>query len=419
MKIFGAQGVEHAFREGRITFAVYGLGKMGLPLAAVIADRGGKVIGVDVNADVVRNINLGLNHIKEEQGLDELVEANVREGRLKATTDLVGASKEADVMIILVPAFLDESSKPDLSILTSVAKNISKGLRKGDFVIVETTVPPGTTDKVMRPILEDSGLKAGLDFGLAHCPERTSSGRAIMDIQGAYPKVVGGLEEKSTEAAEAIYKVINERGVITVSSTDTAEMVKIAEGLHRDVNIALANELALISNEKEVDVWEVIEVANTDPNCNLLEPGVGVGGHCIPVYPWFVINGNGTTKLIRTAREVNDKMSNYVVNKVTESLKASGKDIKGSNILVAGLVYRPGVKETYNSPSRKVIKELRALGANVFGHDPVLGEKEMVDLLGVESPNGHKIDCTVSLHNRNYSVGLNAENKITPMNMFK
>jgi nucleotide sugar dehydrogenase len=419
MKIFGAQGVESAVREGRVTFAVYGLGKMGLPLAAVIADRGGRVIGVDINAEVVKNINLGINHIKEEQGLDELVEVNVREGRLKATTDLVGASKEADVMIIIVPAFLDESSKPDLSILTSVAKNISKGLEKGDFVIVETTVPPGTTDKVIRPILEESGLKAGLDYGLAHCPERTSSGRAIMDIQGAYPKVVGGLEKKSTEAAEAIYKVVNERGVIPVSSTNTAEMVKIAEGLHRDVNIALANELALISNEKGVDVWEVIEVANTDPNCNLLEPGAGVGGHCIPVYPWFVINGNGTTKLIRTAREVNDKMSAYVVNKVTEALKASGKGIKGSNILVTGLVYRPGVKETYNSPSKKVIKELKALGANVFGHDPVLGEEEMVDLLGVESPNGHKIDCAVSLHNRNYNVGLNAENKITPMNMFK
>jgi nucleotide sugar dehydrogenase len=231
---------------------------MGLPLAAVIADRGGRVIGVDINAEVVKNINLGINHIKEEQGLDELVEVNVREGRLKATTDLVGASKEADVMIIIVPAFLDESSKPDLSILTSVAKNISKGLEKGDFVIVETTVPPGTTDKVIRPILEESGLKAGLDYGLAHCPERTSSGRAIMDIQGAYPKVVGGLEKKSTEAAEAIYKVVNERGVIPVSSTNTAEMVKIAEGLHRDVNIALANELALISNEKGVDVWEVI-----------------------------------------------------------------------------------------------------------------------------------------------------------------
>jgi len=196
-------------------------------------------------------------------------------------------------------------------------------------------------------------------------------------------------------------------------------MVKVAEGLYRDVNIALANELALISNDSGVDVWEVIEVANTQPYCNLHKPGAGVGGHCIPVYPWFVINGNGHSRLIRTAREVNDGMPRYVVGKVMESLKERGQGISGSNVLLAGLVYRPGVKETYNTPAKQVITELRRLGANVFGHDPVLSEHEMQALLGVESPNGNEIDCTVFLHNRSYNIKSNGEVKVTPMNMFR
>jgi nucleotide sugar dehydrogenase len=419
VKVYGRRDVKSAFRDGVITVAIYGLGKMGLPLAAVFADKGAKVVGVDVNEEVVRNVNLGQNHVQGEQGLDELIKTNISRGRIEATTDGVEAARRADVMIIIVPAFLDESKKADLRIVTSVAQNISKGLKKDDVVIIETTVPPGTTEDIIRPILEESGLKAGVDFGLAHCPERTSSGRAIVDIMGAYPKVVGGVDKKSTDAAVAIYSVINERGVIPVSNSRTAEMVKIAEGLHRDVNIALANELALISNESGVDVWEVIEVANTDPNCNLHEPGAGVGGHCIPVYPWLVINGNGSTRLIKTAREVNDSMSSYVVDKVSKELDKSGREIKGSNILVAGLVYRAGVKETYNSPARRVIRDLRALGANVFGYDPVLNEDEMKSLLNIESPNGNKVDCTVFLHNRNYKLESDSGNRVTPMNMFK
>ena len=373
-------------------------------MAGVFAKRGAKVIGVDVNLDVVASVNRGVNHVKEEHGLDELVRRNVREGRLEATVDGVDAARRADVMIIIVPAFLDESKKADLGIIKAASENIAKGLEKGDFVIVETTVPPGTTENFVKSILESSGLQAGVDFGLAHCPERTSSGRAVVDISGAYPKVVGGVDQKSTDTAVGIYNVINERGVIPVSDSRTAEMVKIAEGLHRDVNIALANELAMVSDENGVDVWEVIEVANTDPNCNLHEPGAGVGGHCIPVYPWFVINGNGSTRLIRTAREVNDSMSKHVVRKVSMELERSGKPVNGSNVLVAGLVYRPGVKETYNTPAKRVIKELRDMGANVFGYDPVLSEDEMKAHLKVQSPNGNKLDCTVVLHNRNYAV---------------
>jgi len=418
VKIYGRDFSKALKKEG-VTVAIYGLGKMGLPLAAVFAERGANVIGVDVNADVVASINRGVNHVKEEHGLDEFVERNVRLGRLEATVDGVDAARRADVMIIIVPAFLDESKKADLGIIKAASESIAMGLEKDDFVIVETTVPPGTTENFVKPILESSGLKAGVDFGLAHCPERTSSGRAVVDISGAYPKVVGGVDQISTDTAVGIYSVINERGVIPVSNSRTAEMVKIAEGIYRDVNIALANELAMVSNEKGVDIWEVIEVANTDPNCSLLEPGPGVGGHCIPVYPWFVINGNGSTRLIRTAREVNDSMSTHVVRKVSKELEKSGKPVSGSNILVAGLVYRPGVKETYNTPAKRVIKELRELGANVFGYDPVLSEDEMHAFLNVSSPNGDKLDCTVVLHNRNYTITSKSGSLITPMTFFK
>jgi nucleotide sugar dehydrogenase len=416
MKIYGNEKITDAFKRGELTVAVYGLGKMGLPLAAIFASKGAKVIGADVNEEVVMKINQGINHVKGEPGLDELVEENVKRGRLKATTDLVKAAKDSDVMIILVPAFLDENNESDLGIVKSVSEDIAKGIEKGDFVIVETTVPPGTTDRVVRQILEKSGLNAGEDFGMAHCPERTSSGRAIEDILGAYPKVVGGIDKKSTDTAEAIYRIINEKGVIPVTSSTEAEMVKIAEGLYRDVNIALANELALISERCGADVFEVIKTANTQPFCNLHRPGAGVGGHCIPVYPWFVMNEE--TRLIRTAREVNDSMPGHVVDKVSKTLNDHGENIKDSNVLVAGLVYRPGVKETYHTPAREVIKKLRKLGANVYGYDPVFTENEMKSVLNVESPNGNKIDCTVFIHDEKYNLDVDAERAVTLENLF-
>lgn len=417
MKIYGKKRkkIIGAFKKGRITVAVYGLGKMGLPLAAIFAEKEARVIGADINREVVKNINQGINHVKGEPGLDELVEKNVKNGRLTATTDLVKASKDSDVMIILVPTLLDKNNNPDLRRVKSASEDIAKGLEKGDFVILESTAPIGTTNNVIKPILENSGLKAGKDFGLAYCPERTSSGRAIKDISSAYPKIVGGIEERSTATAEAIYSVINERGVIPVANATTAEAVKIAEGLYRDVNIALANEIALISEKHGINIWEVIKVANTQPFCNLHKPSTGVGGHCIPVYPWFVIDEE--TKLIKTAREVNDGMPGYVVEKVSKELKEHGKGVKGSNILVIGLVYRPGVKEVYHAPARYVIRDLKRLGAKVYGYDPMLTEEEMKTLLDVESHNGKEIDCAIFMHD--YDLGVNAKYAITLENLFR
>ncbi|CAB50075.1 nucleotide sugar dehydrogenase [Pyrococcus abyssi] len=365
------EDVREAIKNGDVTIAVYGLGKMGLPLAAVFADNGAKVIGVDINERVVNSVNNGENHIKEEPGLDELVKKNVEAGRLKATTDGILAAKKADVMIILVPTLADDRGNLKLESVYDVAEKISKGLEKGDIVITEATMPPGTTESLI-PILEKSGLKLG-DFGLAHAPERTMTGTAIRDITGQYPKIVGASDERTLEAVIGIYETINRKGVIPMSSIKAAEAVKVFEGIYRDVNIALANELALWCEEHGLDAIEIFNAANTQPYCHLHMPGAGVGGHCIPIYPWFVINLAKKTnvRLIRTAREINDSMPRHVVELTVRALNDAGKPMKGSKILVLGLTFRGGVKEFTKSPAIDVIRELKEWGAEVYAYDPL------------------------------------------------
>lgn len=385
MKLIGLnrEEVKRLFKECKVTIAVYGLGKMGLPLAAVFADHGANVIGVDISEKVVEMVNRGENHVKEEPGLSELVKKNVEAGRLRATTDGVWAAKQADMMVILVPTLTDERGNLKLDPVYDVARKIAKGLEKGDIVITEATMPPGTTESLI-PILEESGLKLG-EFGLAHAPERTMTGTAIRDITGQYPKIVGASDEKTLEAVIGIYETINRKGVIPMSSIKAAEAVKVFEGVYRDVNIALANELALWCEEHGLDALEVFKAANTQPYCHLHMPGAGVGGHCIPVYPWFVINLAKKTnpRLVKTAREINDSMPHHVVELTIKGLNETGKSLKGSNILVLGLTFRGGVKEFMKSPAIPVIKELKEWGAKVYAYDP-LCTKEDAERFGAE-----------------------------------
>jgi len=385
MKVIGLSRdeVRKALQEGKVTIAVYGLGKMGLPLAAVFADHGANVIGVDINERVVEMINRGENHVKEEPCLNELVKRNVEAGRLKATTDGIWAAKQADVMIILVPTLTDERGNLKLGPVYDVAEKISQGLEKGDIVITEATMPPGTTESLV-PILEKSGLKLG-EFGLAHAPERTMTGTAIRDITGQYPKIVGASDEKTLEAVIGIYETINRKGVIPMSSIKAAEAVKVFEGVYRDVNIALANELAMWCEEHGLDALEVFQAANTQPYCHLHMPGAGVGGHCIPVYPWFVINLARKTnpRLIKTAREINDSMPYHVVELTVKALNEIGRPVKGSNILVLGLTFRGGVREFMKAAAKPIIKELKEWGANVYAYDP-LCTREDAERFGAE-----------------------------------
>jgi len=397
MKIYGIEKkkIIRAFRNGEINVAVYGLGKIGLPLAAIFAEKGANVIGVDVNRKVVESVNRGKNYIKEEPGLDEIVKKNVKSGKLSATVDAVKASQNSDVMIVIVPVLLSENNFPNLNPLKSVSTNIAKGLEKGDFVILESTIPPGTTKKVVKPLLEKSRLKASTDFGLAYCPERVSSGHAIRDITHSYPKIVGGIDEKSSKTTEALYSRITSNRIIVTDSI-TAEIAKLFQGLYRDVNIALANELAMYCEQKGIDFFEAKKIGNTDPFCNIHDAGAGVGGHCIPVYPYFVTKTTKTdTSLIELARKVNDSMPSHMVDLIKNGLNSAGKTIKDSNILILGLAYRGGVKEARNSPAIPIIKILQNSGANVYLYDPLFSREEIKEY-DVKYTNDIKnMDCAV------------------------
>jgi nucleotide sugar dehydrogenase len=376
MKILGLsrEEVRRAVFEGKVTVAVYGLGKIGLPLAAVFAEKGAKVIGVDVNKKVVEMVKSGFNHIVEEPGLSELVRKNAEAGRLMATSDGAEAAKIADVMVIAVPTLV-ELGRPKLDAVHEVVDKISRGLKKGDVVIAESTMPPGETEKLV-PLLEKSGLKLG-EFGLAHAPERVSTGTAISDITKKYPKIVGASDPRTLEAVIGLYEAINERGVIPVSSIKAAEAVKVFEGVYRDVNIALANELALWCEEQGLDAYEIIRAANTQPYCQIHMPGAGVGGHCIPVYPWFIISSaKRNMRLLRIARDLNEEMPKHVVELLVRALNEKGLPMKDSKILVLGLTYRGGVREFYNSPALKIVEELKKWGSVVYAYDPLCSEED-------------------------------------------
>ena len=390
MKCYGLSAERIRENIENITIAVYGLGKMGLPLACIFADRGFHVIGVDINENIVEKINAGENTVKEEEGLDELVKKVVKNGKLKAISSSVEASKLSDIHIIITPTLLDKNKKPDLGIVEKLMEDIREGLEEGDIVITECTMPPGATESLI-PILEKSGLKCGRDFGLAHCPERTSTGTAIRDISGEYPKVIGGVDKKTNEALEGFYSIINKKEIIK-TDIKTAEAVKVFEGLYRDVNIALANELAMHCENNDINAQEAFKIANTQPYCHLHDPGPGVGGHCIPLYPYFIINEK--TELLKLSRKINDSMVDHVITLMTEGLRKTKKDITGSKILILGLSFRSGVKETRNSPTIPLIKKLKDRNVDVFLYDPLF-TKDEIEHYAKYKKDPENVDCIV------------------------
>ncbi len=365
--------------------SVFGMGKAGLTLAAVIANSGISVIGVDINPNIVKAINEGKSTIAEEPGLDELIK-NVAGKMLKATTDGVSAVKNSNVHIIIVPLYIDEKNQPDYQNILLVARVIAQGLKKGDLVILETTAPVGTTDVILRKELEKrSGLKVG-EFQLAHSPERIMTGYSISRFK-EFPKVVAGIDKQSGDSCEQFYKQFCSK-VYRVSSTRTAELTKIAEGMYRDVNIAIANELYAISEAYGVNFWELRKAANHE-YCNILEAGIGVGGHCIPVYPHFLIQDQklaGLTKLTKTARDVNDAMAEYFAKKALEIVNANKHNSK-KGILIIGLTYREGVKEIAYTRAKALIELLKKSKIIVKGLDPLLNKTEIKQLFDIENAN--------------------------------
>ncbi|USZ71479.1 nucleotide sugar dehydrogenase [Natronosalvus halobius] len=396
-KLYGSDSNEtlqrEAFLNGEIPVAVYGLGKMGLPLASVFAETCGNVIGADINPEVVATIQSGNSHIKREPGLGDLVEKLVTSNDLRATKEPREAVQSASVHVVIVPTPITDEKEPDLAILDAVVSDIATGLDEGDLVLIECTVPPKTTEeRVFEQLKSESSLSEG-EFGVAFCPERTSSGRALKDIRGAYPKVVGGVDAESTRAASIIYSEVNSEGVLEVSDATTAEAIKVFEGVYRDVNIALANELAQFTDELGIDVREAIEVANTQPFCNIHDPGPGVGGHCIPYYPYFLIKPfDAPSPLLSTARSVNDSMPEFTVSKVCEGLQTGGIDVENATVVIFGLTYRPGVEEIRASPSIPISRELTQLGADVYGVDPVLETFEAFSVEPITIEDMYQLD---------------------------
>jgi nucleotide sugar dehydrogenase len=396
MAIYGVSRKEAAKRlkAGQVTIAVYGMGKMGLPLACVFADKGAQVIGVDVSEKIVADLNKGVNHVPEEPGLKEMLARVLKAKRFRATTDAVAAAKESDVQIILIPTLLDRNFKPEMKPLEQLCEKIAGGMRKSSIVISECTMPPGSTEQLI-PFLERGGLKCGKDFGLAHAPERTMTGTAIRDIEGQYPKVVGACNHETLDSVCGIYDAINSKGVIPVSSIKAAECVKVFEGVYRDVNIGLANELALYCDRIGVDAIEVFRVANTQPYCHIHTPGPGVGGHCIPVYPYFIMSEH--TPITRAARNYNDWMREHIVNLAEQALKEKGKALKGANVFVLGLTFRGGVRAYHYTAAEPVIALLKRKGATVFAFDPLSTEADYKSFGVEKSQDYSKMDCVIIL----------------------
>ena len=368
--------------------AVIGLGKAGLPIASVIADSGVSVTGVDVNEKRCRMINEGKNPIPEEAGLDELV-AKHGGKNLVAVSDY-NEAKDCNVFIIIVPLFIDEYNQPDFGILLDATAKVGKILKKGDTVVLETTVPPMTTETLIKETLEkESKLKLG-DFYLAHSPERIMTGYSISRLK-EFPKIIGGVDEESGKRAFEIYRKFVPN-LQLVSSARLAEFVKVIEGCYRDVNVALANELLKIAEEIGVDIYEAIRTANHE-YCHIHLPSTGVGGHCIPVYPWFLIKEMGKrekfekSRLLRTARELNDEMVEYWVDKIIEKCTELDKPLRDIKICVKGITFREGVKELYHSRNLEIVRRLMSKGLNTFVYDSMF-TKEEVEQMGLKWYNG-------------------------------
>ncbi|MBL4931523.1 MULTISPECIES: nucleotide sugar dehydrogenase [Clostridium] len=354
---------------------VVGLGYVGLPLSVEKAKAGFETIGFDVQDEKVRMVNEGHNYIGDvvDEELNDLVKA----GKLKATSDF-SFVENVDTICICVPTPLDEYKQPDLSYVVSSTRSVSKYLHKGMLVILESTTYPGTTEEVLKPILEESGLVCGKDFFLAFSPERVDPGNKTFNTKNT-PKVVGGCTEECTELAAALYRNVLDGEIHTVSSPAVAEMEKILENTFRNINIALANEMAILCNRMGIDVWEVIDAAKTKPYGFMpFYPGPGLGGHCIPLDPfyleWKAKEYDYHTRLIETSGEINDSMPEFVVDNVMKILNKHKKAMNGSKILVMGLAYKNDIDDYRESPSFKVIENLEKHGAEVIVNDPYCPE---------------------------------------------
>ncbi len=365
---------EKKIRDHKAVVGVIGLGYVGLPLVKAFVNRGYRVLGFDIDERKVAMLNRGRSYIKHVSTTELKIYLAAKQ--LAATTDFTRL-READAVLICVPTPLDSHRNPDLSFVLKTTETIAKYLRKGQLIVLESTTYPGTTDEDMLPILERGGLKAGRDFYLAFSPERENPGDPVYSAFNT-PKVVGGFSKACLRLAHCLYSQVVVKSV-PVSSTRAAEATKLLENIFRSVNIALVNELKMIFERMGIDVWEVIRAASSKPFGFMpFYPGPGLGGHCIPIDPfyltWKAREVDYSTKFIELAGEINTSMPYYVVNKMIESLSARGESIKGAKVLVLGIAYKRDIDDQRESPSLKIIDLLQKKGIRVCYNDPYVPE---------------------------------------------
>ncbi|MGJ7045224.1 nucleotide sugar dehydrogenase [Thermoanaerobacterium thermosulfurigenes] len=359
----------------KAVIGVIGLGYVGLPLAVEKAKAGYKVIGFDVQREKVEKVNRGINYIGDI--VDNELEELVFDKELMATWDYSFLS-EVDAVSICVPTPLDKNQQPDLSYVVNSTKSIAKYLHRGMLVVLESTTYPGTTEEVVKPILDETGLVCGVDYFLAFSPERVDPGNKKYKTKNT-PKVVGGVTKECTKIAASLYRNVLEGEVFEVSSPKVAEMEKIYENTFRNINIALANEMAILCNRMGINVWEVIDAAKTKPyGFMAFYPGPGLGGHCIPIDPfyltWKAREYDYHTRLIETSGEINNYMPEFVVERISRILNKFKKPLNGSNVLLLGVAYKKDIDDLRESPVLRIISILEKEGAIVKYNDPYIPE---------------------------------------------
>jgi len=369
-----------------MAIAVIGLGKIGLPLAVQYAKKGKRVIGVDTNEGTVSKVNRGIEPFPGEENLSVFLKEVTEKGHLFATSSYEVALMHADVIVIATPLLIDHSNQPDFSILDSVSQSIGQNIRKGTLVILETTVPIGTTRNRLTKIIEkNSSFEAGKDFLVAFSPERVFTGRIFEDLK-KYPKLVGGISEDSALRAKEFYENVldfeersdlkRKNGVWLMQSTEAAEFSKLAETTYRDVNIALANQFAKHASQLKLNIHEILEASNSQPFSHIHTPGIWVGGHCIPVYPHLYVWTDESAKIVKVSREINESMASYAISKVEEEIGT----LKDLNVLILGVGYRSGVKEVANSGAFFLRDKLERLECRVTVFDDLYSENEISSL---------------------------------------
>jgi nucleotide sugar dehydrogenase len=384
-----------------VKIAVIALGKIGLPLAVQFASKGHDVVGVDVNPRTVELVNAGVEPFPGEAHLQEKLSELVPAGRLRATTDYADAIPGADAVVLVVPLFVDAEARPDFGWMDAATRSLGAHLTPGTLVAYETTLPVGTTRDRWKPMLEEtSGLVEGRDFHLVFSPERVLTGRVFEDLR-KYPKLVGGLSEAGAQRAVEFYDAVldfDERpdlprpnGVWDLGSAEASELAKLAETTYRDVNIGLANQFARFAQKSGIDVYKVIEASNSQPYSHIHQPGIAVGGHCIPVYPRLYLWNDPEATVVRAAREANLDMPDYAVG----MLEGAFGDLAGARVVVLGAAYRGGVKETAFSGVFDTVASLKRRGAEVLVHDPLYADEELAGYGFTPYRLGEPVDAAI------------------------